>query len=76
MRLFGRKNKLVELHLQGKRVAILCVLDEEDHQDVTIVVPVLMTSCHVSLKPNIGPSAAHTTMIETAAMNVAGCPDA
>ena len=30
-------------------------------RNVTIVVPVLMTSCHVSLKPNSGP-----VMIQTA----------
>jgi hypothetical protein len=35
----------------------------------------LITAVCVAL-PYIGPSAAHTTITETAAMNVAGCPAA
>jgi hypothetical protein len=37
-------------------------------------VPVFIISCHVSLKPNIGPVIAHTTMTATASMNVTGLP--
>src|SRR5262245_52126588 len=33
---------------------------------VTIVVPVLMTSCHVSEYPKIGPTIAHDTMTPSA----------
>lgn len=39
-----------------------------------MVVLVLITSCQVSLKPNMGPVTAHTTMTSTARMNVAGRP--
>jgi hypothetical protein len=41
---------------------------------VTIVVPVLMTNCQVSLNLNIGPVTPQTTTIEAAAMNAAGWP--
>jgi hypothetical protein len=41
---------------------------------VTIVVPVFMTNCHVSLNLNIGPVIPQTTMIKAAAMNAAGWP--
>jgi hypothetical protein len=40
-----------------------------------IVVPVLITSCHVSLKRKDGPNAAHATMIAQAARNVTGRPE-
>lgn len=39
-----------------------------------MVVPVLMMSCQVSVKPKIGPVAAYTITIITAPMNVAGQP--
>jgi hypothetical protein len=39
-----------------------------------MVVPVLITSCHVSLNPNSGPVTAQITMTEAAATNVAGRP--
>jgi hypothetical protein len=35
-------------------------------RDFTIVVPVLMTSCQVSLNPNNGPEIAHTTIVASA----------
>ena len=38
--------------------------------------PVLITSCHVSLKPKSGPVAAQTTTMPKATANVAGRPDA
>ena len=41
-------------------------------RNVMIVVPVLMTSCQVSLKPKNGPLTAQITMIARAAQNVAG----
>ena len=43
-------------------------------RNVMIVVPVLITSCHVSLKPNMGPVTAQTTMIVTAVTKANGCP--
>ena len=43
-------------------------------RNVTIVVPVLMTSCQVSLNPNSGPVAAQTTMTPTAMRKAAGRP--
>src|SRR4051812_38047769 len=41
---------------------------------VTIVVLVLITSCHVSEKPNIGPLMPHATTISAAQMNAHGDP--
>jgi hypothetical protein len=41
---------------------------------VTMVVPVLMTSCHVSEKPKSGPVTAQTMMTSTASAKVAGRP--
>jgi hypothetical protein len=41
---------------------------------VMIVVPVLITSCQVSLNPNSGPVTAHAATTETAIMNVNGLP--
>src|SRR4029453_6752353 len=41
---------------------------------VTIVVPVLMTSCHVSLKWNRGPVTAHTTITPKAIAKAQGRP--
>jgi hypothetical protein len=39
-------------------------------RNVTIVVPVLMTSCHVSDQPKTGPEAAHRSTIAIASINV------
>ena len=44
-------------------------------RNVMIVVPVLMTSCQVSLKLNSGPVTAHTTITPTAIANADGVPD-
>lgn len=41
---------------------------------VMIVVPVLITSCQVSLNPNSGSVTAHAATTETAIMNVNGLP--
>src|SRR5688500_11715839 len=41
-----------------------------------IVVPVLITSCHVSLNAKRGPLTAHTAMTATASVNAAGRPEA
>src|SRR6476619_5321747 len=43
---------------------------------VTIVVPVLITSCQVSLNPNIGPSMAQMMMLAAARRKVTGRADA
>src|ERR1041384_7240894 len=43
-------------------------------RNVTMVVPVLITSCHVSLKWKIGPVVAHSTMMATATTNAVGWP--
>ena len=39
-----------------------------------IVVPVLIMSCQVSLKPKIGPEIAHNIMMANAMPNAAGWP--
>ena len=41
-----------------------------------MVVPVLITSCHVSEKPKSGPVIAHTTMTSTATTSAIGEPSA
>src|SRR4029079_12375855 len=41
---------------------------------VAMVVPVLITSCHVSLKPKIGPVIAQVTTMSTATTKARGCP--
>ena len=45
-------------------------------RNVTIVVPVLMTSCQVSENANIGPLAAHAITIRQQIRNVIGAPAA
>jgi hypothetical protein len=41
-------------------------------RNVTMVVAVLMTSCHVSLKPKIGPQTIQTRMTSVAKANASG----
>jgi hypothetical protein len=43
-------------------------------RNVTIVVPVLMTSCHVSENPKIGPLISQTRMVRTARPNAVELP--
>jgi hypothetical protein len=45
-------------------------------RNVTIVVPVLITSCHVSLYPKTGPAAAQAMTVRTAMPNVVGLAEA
>src|SRR6478672_8719287 len=45
-------------------------------RNVTMVVPVLMTSCQVSEKWNAGPLSAHTSTIRSADRKVHGVPTA
>ena len=54
-RAFHRRHQLVELELDRQRVLVLRRWIRNTIRNVTIVVPVLMTSCHVSEKPKIGP---------------------
>ncbi len=48
---FQAADDLVELQVDRARIAVLRVLNKEDLKNVTMVVPVLITSCHVSEKP-------------------------
>src|SRR3954463_5025353 len=45
-------------------------------RNVTMVVPVLMTSCQVSENPKMGPVTAHTTITNTAMSRATGDPSA
>src|SRR6476660_1762768 len=45
-------------------------------RNVTMVVPVLITSCHVSENPKSGPLTAHTRTMPAAVMNVDARPAA
>jgi hypothetical protein len=45
-------------------------------RNVMIVVPVLITNCHVLLKPKSGPVIAQTMMMPAAPAKVAGRPEA
>jgi len=47
-RALGCSNELIQLGLQGRAFSILRILNEKDHRNVTMVVPVLMISCQVS----------------------------
>ena len=62
----GRPDELVEFHVDGLGVAVLGVLDRKTIRKVMIVVPVLITSCQVSEKPNTGPVTAQTSTTATA----------
>jgi hypothetical protein len=44
-RSLGYPDQLINFQLQGFSVPVLCVLNQETIKKVTIVVPVLMTSC-------------------------------
>lgn len=69
-------DEFVQLHLYGCAVPVLRVLDQEHHQNVTIVVPVLMTSCQVSENRKRGPVTAQMTMAAQATTNVDARPAA
>jgi hypothetical protein len=43
-------------------------------RNVIIVVLVLITSCHVSLNPKMGPVTTHAIIINAARINALGCP--
>jgi hypothetical protein len=73
--IFGREDQFVEFQLQSQRVAVLRRLDQKTIRNVTIVVPVLMTSCQVSLKPNKRPVTANTRTTAAARRKVAGRPE-
>ena len=56
-------------------VSRFCVLwMRKTIRKVTMVVPVFMTSCHVSEKPKGGPVTAQAAMIAAASAKVAGLP--
>ena len=73
VRALGRPEQFVELYLDCLSVAVLCVL-RNTIRNVTIVVAVFMTSCHVSLKLKIGPVINHTAMRPTAREKMIGRP--
>ena len=74
MRAVRCANQLVEFELDRMALTILGILNQKTIRKVTIVVPVLMTNCQVSLKLNIGPVTPQTIMIKAAMMNAAGWP--
>lgn len=55
-------DQFIQLHLDGCAVPVLRVLDQETIRNVTMVVPVLMTSCQVSENRNRGPVTAQMTI--------------
>ena len=57
---FERRHELVELELDGERVLVLARWMRNTIRKVTMVVPVLMTSCQVSEKSKTGPVTAQT----------------
>jgi hypothetical protein len=66
-------DELIKLDLNSGTVAVLRVLNQEDHQKrydgrsgITMVVPVLMMSCQVSEYLKMGPLPAHPTIITRA----------
>jgi hypothetical protein len=60
--------------MNGGAVPILRVPDQEDHE--TMVVPVLIMSCHVSEKSKIGPLIALTMITAQHGMTAIGRPAA
>jgi hypothetical protein len=65
---------LVELQMDRQRITALGVWIRKTIRKVTMVVPVLMTSCQVSEKPKSGPVTAHTRMTATAARKLTEWP--
>jgi hypothetical protein len=54
------------------RFCVFCI--RNTIKKVIIVVPVFITSCHVSLKPKSGPVNAHVMISVTAQIKVTGLP--
>ena len=69
-------DQLVELHLDRGAIAVLGILFENTIRNVTMVVPVLITSCHVSENPKSGPLISHTMTMPAAVMTVEARPAA
>ena len=74
MRAAHGADQFVEFELSGVAVTILSILNQNTIRNVTIVVPVLMTKCQVSLNLKIGPVTAQAKIINAALMNAAGWP--
>ena len=74
MRAVHSANQLIEFELNGVAITVLGLLNQKTIKNVTIVVTVFMTNCHVSLNLNIGPVIPHIKMIKAAMMNAAGWP--
>ena len=72
---YGPK-QLIKLQVDRLRVAVLRRLVTKTMRKVTIVVPVLITSCHVSEKRNIGPVIAHSRTSTQAAKKAHDVPTA
>ena len=70
----GGADQLIELDLRGFRRPVWLVWMANTMRNVTIVVPVLITSCQVSEKPKSGPMAAQTMTTSAAAPIVQGVP--
>jgi hypothetical protein len=62
----------IEFEMHGTRIPVLRVLDQEYHQEVAKVVPVLMTSCHASRKTEHGSASAHASTTTQAPTNAHG----
>jgi len=67
-------NQFGQFDLHGEGIAIWVFWMRNTIKNVTMVVPVLMTSCQVSLYSKRVPVAAHATTIRTAAMKTTGLP--
>ncbi len=66
-------DQFVELQLQRDAVPVLGALDQEDHQNVMMVVPVFTANCQVLLNPNIGLVIAQGRRKRAMAAKVTGC---
>jgi hypothetical protein len=60
------RNDLVELQVDRQRILVLGPLNQNTIRKVTIVVPVLITSCQVSEKSTNGPVISQTAMMVAA----------
>jgi hypothetical protein len=73
-RTFTDADQLIELEMQCSAITVLRVLNKNTIRNVTIVVPVLMTSCQVSENWKAGPVTAQTTIKRQATAKVDARP--
>ena len=72
---FDGRHEFIEFQVNGLRVLVLAAQMRKTIRNVTMVVPVLMTSCQVSENPKKGPLISQTTMMKQAIPKAGDEPD-